>query len=104
SRYWSTVIPGIRVEISFHNQSLVLITNEEGLFEGIMEFDEPLDPGWHLANYKVLDKIVEEQEELIATEEIYIQGNNSSFGIISDVDDTILVSHATQILRKLRLI
>lgn len=104
SRYWSTAIPDIRVEVLFKHQNIILFTNENGRFEGEMNFEVPLEPGWHLAEYKVLDMIVEEQEELICTAEIYIQGNNSQFGVISDVDDTILVSHATQLHRKLRLI
>lgn len=35
--------------------------------------------------------------------EILIPGKDAKFGIISDIDDTIMISHSTQILRKLRL-
>ena len=69
-------------------------------------FDEPLTvSGWHKVKYKVLDKIVDEQEELEVEGEVYIhQNGEAKYGIISDVDDTILISHATKVLSKLRLI
>lgn len=104
SRFWSSVIPDIRVEVTFQGKKNIFITNETGLFEGEMFFDKALPSGWHQACFKVLDKIVDAQEEMSAFADIYIQGDNSQFGVISDVDDTILISHSTQILRKLRLI
>lgn len=105
SRYVSSPIPDIRVEVNLFGNEKVIVTDENGFFETTFKFDQPLDKfGWHKVRYRVLDKIVEEQEELDVEEEVYIHKAGTSFGIISDVDDTILISHATQVLRKIRLI
>lgn len=105
SRYISSPIPDVRVEISFFDQDQVVVTDEEGFFEAIFLFDVPLKVnGWQKVKYKVLDQIVDEQEEMEVEDEVYVLEENSSYGVISDVDDTILISHATKILKKFRLI
>jgi phosphatidate phosphatase APP1 len=105
SRYMANAIPDIRVQITFKGKDQVVTTNESGYFEATFDFEEPLEEhGWMTAEYAVLDKIVEDQQPLVTTKEVYILNDNADFGVISDVDDTILVSHATQLLRKIRLI
>lgn len=106
SRYVSSPIPDVRVEIRLFDQEAVVTTNEAGYFEKKFQFSEPISKtGWQKVRYRVLDKIVEEQEEIEVEGEVYIhKEDETSFGIISDVDDTILISHATNALRKLRLI
>ncbi len=105
SRYMANAIPDIRVQVSFKGKETVVTTDNSGYFETMLEFEEPVtETGWHVAEYAVLDKIVDEQEPLTTTKEVYILDDGALFGVISDVDDTILVSHATQALRKLRLI
>jgi phosphatidate phosphatase APP1 len=105
SRYMANAIPDIRVQVNFLGQEQVVTTNESGYFEVWFDFSDPIKAsGWHMAEYAVLDKIVEDQEPLITRKDVYILDKNATYGIISDVDDTIMVSHATQALRKLRLI
>ena len=105
SRYVSSPIPDIRVEVQLFKEDKIVVTDENGYFEAIFEFEKPLEiSGWHPVKYKVLDKIVEEQEELEIEDEVYIHNGKAAYGVISDVDDTILISHATKTLRKLRLI
>ncbi|MBL6446111.1 DUF2183 domain-containing protein [Fulvivirga sp. 29W222] len=106
SRYMSSPIPDVRVGIFLFDQECIVETDENGYFEKDFMFNKPLAiSGWHKVRYKVLDKIVEEQEELEVEGEVYIHRNGEAkYGVISDVDDTILISHATKILSKLRLI
>lgn len=105
SRYMADPIPDIRVKVHFMEQERVVTTDERGYFEVTMDFTTPLQhTGWMEATYEVMDQIVEEQEPLVSVNEVFIMDPASRFGIISDVDDTILVSHATNIFRKIRLI
>lgn len=106
SRYVSSPIPDVRVEICLFDKEGVVVTDENGYFEKDFIFKQPLAvSGWHKVRYKVLDKIVEEQEELEVEGEVYVhKSGEASFGVISDVDDTILISHATKVFSKLRLI
>lgn len=105
SRYVSNVIPDVRVKISFEGMEQVVRTNENGYFKSLFDLSGlKVESGWQKAAFEVLDEVVENQEEIKTTAEAYIQKESSDFGIISDVDDTILVSHATEIYKKLRLV
>lgn len=105
SRYWSTSIPDIRVQIDLLGHQAIVTTDENGLFEKIFHFDAPLThTGWQSVQYQVLDRVDPDQELMRAEGEAFIHNGSAEFGVISDVDDTILVSHATQTLKKLRLI
>lgn len=105
SRYASSPIPDVRVEVKFKGYDLVVTTDDDGYFEAVFQFPKSLQiSGWQKIRYKVLDKIVEDQEEMIVEDEVYILDEQAIYGVISDVDDTILISYATNILRKLRLI
>ncbi|MFN7119977.1 MAG: App1 family protein [Saprospiraceae bacterium] len=105
SRYLSRGLPQVRVGIRFSGHYQEVVTNEKGYFEAIFHFESPLLlNGWVPIEYQVLDKLVETQEPLVQTGEIYILEEQRTFGIISDVDDTILISHATNIFRKFWLV
>jgi phosphatidate phosphatase APP1 len=105
SRYWSTSIPNVRVAIELLGYRSVVTTDENGLFEKVFRFSEPLSvDGWQSVRYQVLDELEEGQDLLVSEGEVYIQSERDTLGIISDVDDTILISHATETLKKLRLI
>lgn len=105
SRYLSKGMPNIRVGIRFSGHYQEVVTNYKGYFETIFEFETPLmTTGWLPIQYQVLDKLVETQEPLVQQGEVYVLEEKFSFGVISDVDDTILISHATSIFRKFRLV
>lgn len=104
SRYVSEGIPDLRVEVKFKDRSTIVKTDEQGLFETEIELNKPVEPGWHEVTYQVLDEIVEDQEPLEEKGDVLVSDGSNQFIVVSDVDDTILISHATQALRKLRLI
>ncbi|MEQ8705520.1 MAG: DUF2183 domain-containing protein [Phaeodactylibacter sp.] len=104
SRYLSTSIPGIQVDIRFNGQEYVVQTNERGQFELLAEGPHELQEGWHPVHFRVRNPLEEGPAFLEQREEVYISHDTQAFGVISDVDDTILVSHATETFRKLRLI
>lgn len=105
SRYVSNVLPDIRVKVSFKGLESIVQTNENGYFKTVFDLSGiEVESGWQKASFEVMDVIVEDQTAIVTEAEAYVQKESSCFGIISDVDDTILVSHATQIIRKLRLI
>lgn len=104
SRYLSTAIPDTRVAIRFNGQDYEVQTDERGQFELIAEGPHHLQEGWHPVAFHVHNPLQEGPVKLEQQEEVFISHGSHAFGVISDVDDTILVSHATETLRKLRLI
>lgn len=104
SRYFSTAVPEVAVEIEFAGQRQTVYTDESGHFEVKWTFDEPLEGGWQPVAFRVENPFPDPPDSLERHSEVWISDGNYEYAVISDVDDTILVSHATQILRKLRLI
>lgn len=104
SRYLSTTIPDTQVDIEFNGQNYHVKTDERGQFELLAKGPHKLQEGWHPVAFRVHNPLDEGPSFLEQREEVYISHGTHEFGVISDVDDTILVSHATETFRKLRLI
>uniref|UniRef100_UPI0035938C9A phosphatase domain-containing protein n=1 Tax=Aquiflexum sp. TaxID=1872584 RepID=UPI0035938C9A len=102
-RYAGSSIPDARVRLVYQDLDEILVSNEEGLFEKRSIKDAPKDGKSDIATLTLL-----EDEGLIAEEktvhiEITRVPEKHSLGIISDIDDTIIISHATTLGRKLWL-
>jgi phosphatidate phosphatase APP1 len=101
SRYLSSPIPEMEVKIVLGGENFFTKTDEYGYFSAWVEPKQSYKSGWH----NVIYTIEEEGEEIFrAIGEFLIVGDEAKFGTISDIDDTILVSHATQLFKKFRLI
>ncbi len=92
-------VPQARVQLKLGAEVFVIHTNASGFYEFKLE-NHKLPAGWHKAKLVLLDTLVEGQEPVKLETEIRIT-HGFSFGCISDIDDTFLVSHITRIWRKL---
>ncbi|WP_319592345.1 phosphatase domain-containing protein [uncultured Draconibacterium sp.] len=105
-RYSGDQIPGARIKIYFDNEQQQRVTEENGIFKLTMPLNETeTQPHtkWKKYHAELLDQIGHEANNFRAEGEILIPGADASFGVISDIDDTIMISHSTRTLRKLRL-
>ncbi len=104
-RYVSNEIPNVRVRAVFEGQEQVVVTNEIGFFEVRFRFPQPLSShrDWVEIKLELLDQVVPNQKEVRAGGSVMLAQEHHQFGIISDVDDTILVSNATNFYKKIRL-
>ena len=106
-RFSSDEIPGVRVKAELLGKSMTTETDEMGYFSFHFHFEnkekELLTKDWHTVHFELLDEIVEEQPHIYATEEVRIISPEQPRIVVSDIDDTAMVSHSTQTLRKLRL-
>lgn len=103
-RYLGHDIIGAKVEANLGGQVCETTTDKYGIFRCEFNFDGKTlsNDTWQKATIKVLSQV----KSLLTAEteaEVMIIGSNPQFGVISDIDDTILVSYATQKLMKLRL-
>lgn len=104
-RYSGDEISGVRVRIEYGGKSEVVRTNELGLFHTVLPNDSPA-PGleeWQPVRLTLLDQVTEEQGTVTAEGQMHINDPEADFIVVSDVDDTVMVSHSTRSLRKLRL-
>ncbi len=104
-RYSSDEIPNVRIKVKFNGQAKTVTADENGIFEAKFDIQQNQlnKTEWHAYEIELLDEVVPDQEKIIEKGEALIVQTPSEFGIISDVDDTFLVSHATDTLKKLRL-
>lgn len=104
-RYAGDEIAGVRVKIEYMGCEERVRTNEIGLFHTILPAGVPAssEDSWQPVRYTLLDGQDEEQEPVVAESEVQLANPDSDYMVISDIDDTILISHSTRILKKLRL-
>ncbi|WP_321290389.1 phosphatase domain-containing protein [uncultured Sunxiuqinia sp.] len=105
-RYSSDEIPGVDVKIEIDEKFHHVTTEDNGLFKTSFTNSSHAirsNSEWLPYVATLYSDITGEDQEVSAKGELFIPGNDLDFGVISDIDDTILISHATQTLRKLRL-
>ena len=104
-RYISSETPRVQIRAHFQGQHKTVQTDSEGYFylsfhvSNLPNVTEP----WDSVRLELLDKVTYNQGPVKANGEILLSGSDNDMGVISDVDDTILVSKATNAYRKLRL-
>lgn len=96
-RYSVKSIPDALVEIQFHGHRFEVRTDEDGVFEKQIEVENPYLDKPELVNFKVLEPLGKNKSTWASKEVLRIE---NSIGIISDIDDTILISHSTDIGKK----
>lgn len=104
-RFASDEIAGARVRLRFLDAEETVVTDDEGYFTSKLEPTVGTGKSglWHPIDAELLDPIHPEKDRLKAWGEVQIPAENCSFGVISDVDDTVIRTEATSILTMLRL-
>ena len=93
-RMESDEVRGARLRATFADQSRETVTDGEGYFS--VEFDAPgLAAGWHGIELEVPGLSVTE------TGKVLVPTPDAEFGVISDLDDTVIESDVTRKLRML---
>lgn len=106
-RFSGDEIPEVKVEAEFNGILQVSETDEDGFFSFHFVMDETqskdLADGWYTVNFRLLDEIVDDQPEIYTKGEVRLVMPGEDRLIVSDIDDTVLISHATRTFRKLKL-
>ena len=88
---------GIKVEMQWENLTLHAETDQDGFFRFTWKDATPLTQGWQ--EVKVVARM---QDSIIAEAkgQIYIP-YDTQYGFISDIDDTFLISHSSNLRKRL---
>lgn len=103
-RFMTWEIPGVRVEASFQGITQSATADDEGYFEFAMEFAEPikvLHP-WQEIRLELVSEVVKNQETPIVYSHVFVPSENVEFGVISDIDDTVVPTGATRLWEMLK--
>lgn len=103
-RFESDEIPGARVFASVKNVTKEVTSDKEGYFTISLQTSEPLSDEnlWHPVNLELLSNVDPDQGRVRENGLVMIPPKCAKFGVISDMDDTVLQSDATNILRMVK--
>lgn len=104
-------VPGAEIEITFGVQTATIVTDEEGYFRLNLTPENPLpwNDGWHPVPLRLVRlpdgfkaKKYDSTDAIAATATVLVPPPDAEFGIISDIDDTILETGATSLPQMFR--
>lgn len=91
-------LKNVKVKLKFKNKVVVTKTHDDGYFRFNVPFSEELHSGWH--TYEVSAQMDDTNHGIVETGEI-LKPYESKFAIISDIDDTFLISYSNSFFKKL---
>lgn len=99
--FFITPIPNKTVMLQWRNQHLYSTTEKDGFFKFEWQSINPVDAGWHTVTVYLLNDV----EQIINTGEgkLFVP-HTTQYGFISDIDDTVLISHSSKTGKKIRLL
>jgi phosphatidate phosphatase APP1 len=100
-RFMSHEIPGARVRARIGDIDTVLVTNDEGYFEATLDLPHELPAGWADVRLELQHPAPRGEHVREATGRVLVPGDRASFGVISDMDDTIMQTDATRWMKVL---
>lgn len=103
-RFMARKIPGARVEASFDGVTQSATTDEEGYYEFRMKLPQPIrghNP-WQKIRLELENKVVKNQEPQVVYSHLFVPPEKVEFGVISDIDDTVVPTGATRLWEMLK--
>ncbi|MEB2777275.1 phosphatase domain-containing protein [Algoriphagus sp. D3-2-R+10] len=97
-RYAGSSVSMAKVEITFQEKSYTVATDDDGVFELQIGDSRPVDTHNEMVTFVVLEPVTRKSSTSTATMEV--ERYSGSVGAISDIDDTIIISHSTDIGKK----
>jgi phosphatidate phosphatase APP1 len=99
-RFGSRELVGVRVAAEFAGVRHVAATDEEGYFQLRFQPAGPPDGApWQIVRLELLDLPLPAEGLVRAAAEVLVPPPSARFGLISDIDDTILQTYATDLLK-----
>ncbi len=95
-------LPGARVRASWGAIAQELIADDEGFFRATIPLSTPPAPDsghWHNVRLDLVEPVVTDGAQPSARAQVVIPPADAQFGIISDLDDTVIQTGAGNILR-----
>jgi phosphatidate phosphatase APP1 len=99
-------IPFARVRARCGDQQAEAKADREGFFGIVLPLALPLpaDRAWHDVELQLLDPEPDDPEETNTAARVLVPPADAEFGVISDIDDTVVRTEATSLLRMARIV
>jgi phosphatidate phosphatase APP1 len=99
-RFESDEVPNAKLKINFETQTYFVNTDQEGYFVLDLHTEVPIkwDDMWHEVEIELVDAPYAFTPGLKATANVLVPPADAEYGIISDIDDTVVKTGATSLL------
>ena len=98
-------IPNARVRVMFGGAERELQADNEGFFREWIQLAEPQSAdAWQRASLRLLSPLRVNQPDVLASAEIRVPSERSAFGVISDLDDTVIQSRVSSVVQAARTV
>jgi phosphatidate phosphatase APP1 len=94
-------LPNASVRLHWRNQLLHSSTEKDGFFKFEWKSEDEVNAGWHSV---VVDFLDESGNIAVKGEGQIFVPHSTQYGFISDIDDTVLISHSATIGKRLRVL
>lgn len=105
-RYETDEIPYAQVRASFGTQTVEVTSDEEGYFHVVFELESPLgrEPFLQEIQLELIDYAnrIKPLPEVKATGQVLVPPSDAQFGVISDLDDTVIRTDVLSIIKLAR--
>ncbi len=99
--FFVTPLAGVKVQLTWGEQLIEAVTEADGFFKLEWASTMKVPAGMHGVEVFALDN---ENQRVAAGQGIIIVPHITQYGFISDIDDTVLISHSATIFRRLRVL
>lgn len=105
-RIASDPIAGARVRVTVGTETRELVSDAEGYFREWIDLSEPIVPteAWYKINLDLLSPLREGHDQVTATGLLQIPPGTPAYGVISDLDDTVIQSRISNFLQAVRTV
>ncbi|MGB6152950.1 MAG: App1 family protein [Pricia sp.] len=90
------ILPNLPVTLHFNEIEVTTRTLKDGYFRFTIPYGKPMDSGWH--SFAISAKINGEE---VTEKGEFVKPYPGGYGLISDIDDTFLVSHSDSFFKKI---
>ena len=99
-RFASDEVPGARVRATFGDARVEAVADDEGFFELDLDLTEPIGgpTAWHPVELELLHPASPDGATVRSTGQVLVPAG-ARFGVVSDIDDTVIHSNATSVLK-----
>ena len=102
-RLQSDEIPGALLRVNHGHRSWETTSDHEGFFVFDLDLEEPLAPGWHDFQIELVESVGEPASRVV-TERVLIPSPKAEFGVVSDIDDTVIKTNNTDFLQEMAIL
>jgi phosphatidate phosphatase APP1 len=101
----SVEVPGAKVIARFQNMDQGAITDSDGYFRIEFVLPQPLErSGWHEVELRLVNSSTQPNAVIPSLAQVLVPPSTARFGVISDIDDTVLWSNVTNKFRMLKML